>query len=210
MRANPFIRLILPFALATLAASTGLAQTRPIPGTLPLPGEFIPALFPANLKQYLGLSEDQVTQVTTLNQHFDQFLAAKTQRQIQLRIEILQETNRPSLDAMAIGTRYAEMEQIRRDIEAERARTVASIQNTLTEAQKGKLAVLQQALLDYPTACTAISQNVMTVPIRSVFDPLLNNDVIGSTYLSGSFLLAPSCPAPTAAYRVGLYGLPSQ
>jgi hypothetical protein len=207
MRSHLFMRLAVSAALASLMISTGLAQTT----GLPIPGVPVTAQFPASLKQYLGLSDDQVQQITTLNQQLTQAITTKAQRQVQLQLEITQETSRPNLDAMAIGTRYAELEQIRRDIEAERTTTVASMQNILTEVQKGKLAALQHVFREYPIACAAIGQNLITVPTGAAVNPNVNNQIpsgiIGSF---ASFLLAPSpaCPVPTAASRIGFGFVP--
>lgn len=204
MRTNIFIRFVFSLVIASVAASVGLAQT----GLPVVVGDM--TSFPPNLKQYLELSDDQVSQITTLNLNLSQLVSTKTQRQLQLQVEIVQETARPSIDAMAIGSRYAEIEQIRRDIQTERTRTVASAQNILTEAQKGKLTALQQVLRDYPVACAAITTNLMGAGIgASAVNPNLNGPLPGGVpdFSYATFLLGAvsTCPVPTAASRVGAF-----
>lgn len=210
MKMNTFTHLALRALVlaAVVLAPSGFAQTpgRPVPGLYTMP-------FPPMLQQYLGLTDDQVSRVTATNQQLSELSATKAQRQIQLQVEISQEIRRPSPDAAAIGTRYVELEQIRRDLEAERTRTVASVQNILTEPQKGKLTALQQAMRDYPIACAAVTQNLMSfVPAVSgiVTNPNLLTPPTGGVTGYASFLLAPSsasgCSVPVAASRVGIAG----
>lgn len=200
---NSFVQIAFSLGLAILAASTGSAQT-PSPG---LPNPTIPvSQLPTALQQYLGLSDAQASQINSLNQQLAQLLGTKAQRQIQLQIELAQELRRPSLDPMAIGARYIEIEQIRRDIEAERARTAASIQTTLTEAQKGKLTALQVVIRDYPMACQAITQNLLPPVVGMAINPNLNLPLpTGVTGSFASFVLGPGggCPVAAPAYRVG-------
>ncbi len=199
-----FAQMAFTLGLAILTASTGSAQ---IPGS---PNPSIPGVsqLPTALQQYLGLSDAQVSQINALNQQLTQLLETKAQRQIQLQMELAQEMRRPSLDPMAIGARYAEIEQIRRDIEAERARTAASIQITLTEAQKVKLTTLQAVIRDYPMACQAITQNLLPPVAGAVFNPNVNPPLpAGVTGSFASFVLGPGigCPVVASGNRIGRF-----
>ncbi|MCZ2154489.1 MAG: hypothetical protein LC114_11415 [Bryobacterales bacterium] len=206
---SPFAQLAFSLALAILTASTGSAQR------LGSPSPIIPVVpqLPAALQQYLGLSDTQASQINALNQQLTQLLETKAQRQIQLQVELAQEMRRPSLDPIAIGARYAELEQIRRDIEAERARTAASIQTTFTEAQKGKLTALQAVIRDYPMACQAISQNLLPPVAGAVINPNVNPALpAGVTGSFASFVLGSGggCPVVASASRVGLFSPTSE
>ena len=204
MTKRPLAHLAFTLALALLAASTGSAQ---IPGS-PSPGIPVVPQLAATLQQYLGLSEAQSSQINALNQQLTQFLGTKAHRQIQLQVELAQETSRPSLDAMAIGTRYAEIEQIRRDNDAERARTAGSIQNTLTEVQKGKLTALQSVIRDYPMACEAITQNLLTPVAAGAINPNFTPPlpaVVAGSFASFAFAPAAGCPLVVSAARVGRF-----
>lgn len=203
MHRNIIQRFILALGIAVLTISPGFAQTR----GLPVPGIPFTMPFPEDLQRYLGLTADQIARIDTANQQFTQSVSTKAQRQIQLQLEIAQEMARPALDAHAIGVRYVEVEQIRRDIEAERTRTVVSVQSILNEAQKTKLTALQQVLRDYPIACAAIGQNLIAAGTGvTAINPNLPTQITGGiTGSFASFLLSPSpaCPVPVAASRVG-------
>ncbi len=142
-------------ALFVLSVPTALAQ---IPDWLNV------FLFPPELKAYLDLSDDQVARIRQLNSQLDTFQASKGHRQVQVHIEIGQETAKETLDPMALGIRYLELEVIRREIEAERKRTASEVQTVLNPAQKTKLATLQEALRSSSTACAAVHQNLITMP----------------------------------------------
>ena len=206
---SPFVQMALSLGLAILTASTGSAQR------LGSPSPSIPVVpqLPAALQQYIGLSDTQASQINAFNQQLAQLLGTKAQRQIQLQVELAQEMRRPSLDPMAIGARYVELEQIRRDIEAERARTAASIQSTLTEAQKVKLTALQAVIRDYPMACQAITQNLLPPFVAAAINPNVNLPLpAGVTGSFASFVLGPGggCPVAASASRVGLFSPTSE
>jgi hypothetical protein len=69
--------------------------------------------------------------------------------------------SQPSLDATAIGLRYVELEAIRRELEAERKRTVDAIQELLTQVQRTKISALQEVLRTQPLACEAMNHHLM-------------------------------------------------
>lgn len=116
----------------------------------------------ASLVQYLELTPQQAAAISQLNSTYMNFNMQKAQRGGQVQAEIAQETAKPTLDAMALGLRYLELEAIRREMNSEREKTVAAVQNILTAPQKAKLTALQQALSMYSTACEAVSYNLFT------------------------------------------------
>src|SRR4051812_42227081 len=76
----------------------------------------LPQSFPADLLQYLGLADAQVAAINQLNSEYQQTLSPQQQRTAQLQAEIAEQIRQETLDAPAIGVRYAEIESIRRDI----------------------------------------------------------------------------------------------
>lgn len=103
-------------------------------------------IFPPDLKQYLALSDDQVTKISALNAQLSSFQATKFVRQAQVQSEFAEWTAKENLDSLALGLRYAELEAIRREVSDRQTTTVTQIQALLTADQKAKLAVLEQAL----------------------------------------------------------------
>ena len=120
--------------------------------------------FPEQVKQYVGLSDEQVGRIQQANLGLSLFQATKAARQLLVQAEIAQETRKETLDAMALGLRYLELEGIRREIEREQAKTVAAVQALLTDAQKLKVAALVQVMRDYSTACAGVGVNVVPAP----------------------------------------------
>src|SRR6266849_2046642 len=179
--------------LLALSTSVCLAQT-----IVPIPVFF----FPPELKQYLALSDDQVTKISTLNAQLSSFRATKFERQIQVQSEIAEWTAKEVLDSQALGIRYAELEAIRRELNDQQKTTASQIQTLLTVEQKAKLAVLQQALTLYSTACSGVSQNLLSPPI------LFPNVIPASQWFdTTSFLVgaAPCSSIPTAVVRSGVF-----
>ena len=120
--------------------------------------------FPDPLKKYLELTDPQVAEIVTKNERLGRFRSEKMQRQSMVQFEIAQETGRSTLDPMAIGVRYLELETIRRELETEVNKMVAEIQGLLTLAQKARLASLEEVLRQHNTACSALSWNLMSEP----------------------------------------------
>jgi hypothetical protein len=156
--------------------------------------------FPPQVKQYLGLTDEQVVRISALNAALAQFQSAKTARQVQVQIEIAQETGRENLDAMALGLRYLELEAIRRELERERTKVVAAVQALLTGAQKVKVAALQQVMRDYPTACAGVAANavppVVVLPVSRLVPLPLDTDPF--TPVTGAILGPLSLPCGAA------------
>jgi hypothetical protein len=162
-----------------------------------VPTPVLPVFFPPQLKDYLALSDDQATKISGLNSQLRSFQSDKGQRQIQVQLEIAQETAKPSPDPMELGVRYFELEAIRRQLDDQQKSTVSQIQALLTADQKTKLTALQQALSLYPTACSAVGQNLMTVPAPAALIPVISSVPVISPGIS--FGVLTSIPSPACA-----------
>lgn len=124
-----------------------------------------PRFFPPALQSFLELTSDQVTKIEDANSRFRAYEASRSARRIDLQFEISAEISNATIDPMALGLRHREIELIRREVEAERAKTRTEVQAVLTAAQRTKLATLDQALRLQSTACSAVSQNLLVEPI---------------------------------------------
>ena len=165
--------------------------------------------FPPQLKAYLELTDDQIQAITKANTDLNAFRATKLQRQLQVQTELAQEMAKQTLDPMALGLRYMELEAIRRELNAEQQKTATAVQNILTAA------ALQQALRLYPTACSTVEQNVLPtaappgniIPANRI-DPNVGfaSFLLGALPLSdcndglrtGAFTFSPLVPFPAA------------
>jgi hypothetical protein len=160
--------------------------------------------FPPQLKTYLELTDDQVNSIKKANADLDTFRTTKLQRQFQVQAELAEETSKQTPDPMALGLRYVELEAIRRELQAEQQKAATTVQNVLTPSQKTKVAALQQALLLYPTACSAMEQNVLqtAAPVPTNILPIPVNRVDPSGI--ASFLIGPLSNCATSV-RAGSF-----
>ncbi len=148
--------------LAILAIATCLGQAFPE----------IPSSQYAALKQLLGLTDDQVSKMIQAQTENAQFAEGKQRRIAQVNSEIDEETAKSSLDAMALGVRYLELEVICRELRD--AATALPKRNLalLTDGQKVKLKVLEEAVSLAPTISQAQSLQLlpggMFIPARRV------------------------------------------
>jgi hypothetical protein len=140
--------------------------------------------FSPQLKAYLALSDDQVARMATTKSQIASLQLPKLQRQGQLQLEISQETAKTAPDPAALGTRYAELESIRRALDTLQNNTVNQLQMILGADQKVKLAALQQALLLYSTACDAVAQNLLNAPQTRFPTPQIPVNRLSPSYVS--------------------------
>jgi hypothetical protein len=163
-----------------------------------LPGRVVP--FPPALQAYLELSASQVNAIVLLNGASQQFVSEKLRRSVQVQIEIAQETTKPTLDAMALGLRYVELEAIRREIAADQQKTYSEVQKVLTEPQKTKVQALVAAMRMQGLICEAQSQHIIGAPLPGnrlppVLTPgpggVLPGGIIGSILPPGQSILPP-------------------
>jgi hypothetical protein len=120
--------------------------------------------FPPSLQSYLELTRDQVNSIQRHNNALVQLQAEKGRRSAQVQLEIQQETAKTTLDAMALGVRYLELEAIRREVADQQQKTYTEIQKLLTDAQKTKVQALIAAMRMQNLICDAQAQNILLVP----------------------------------------------
>jgi len=187
--------LFFPVILVLLAASA-TAQTVPNPWFYQPLGQ---------AQQYLQLTDAQLQSILSNNGEYNQFAQTKQNRIVQLQTEIAGETAKDALDPMALGVRYAEIETICREMKDQAAVYQQKNTTLLTDPQKAKLQVLQDALKLAPVISDAQSGNLIGT---STYAPLFFSSASGST--SGSAIggvVGPvsGCysPWPTAAVRTG-------
>jgi hypothetical protein len=151
--------------IVTIAACAALlAQTSP-PGQ-PMPGPPIPQ----SLVQYLQLTPDQVRLITQKNNEFNRFVAEKNRRATQVRSEIAVETRKPTLDPMALGLRYMELELIRREISTAEDNLRGELRKAMTAEQVNRLRALEAAMDLVPLYHQAGA--VRLVPPKPVMPPV--------------------------------------
>ncbi len=160
------VRLLL---LALCLAGFVFAQG-PGPGPSPNPDPGAPRwpLFPPELQRYLEPSAAQVAQINILNSQFMGFVARKNVRAAQVQREIREWTSAEQIVPIELGLRYAELEQIQREIRDEEKKTQAAVRAVLTDAQRVKLRVIEEAAKLLPLIWQASAQRLID-PVVSPF-----------------------------------------
>jgi hypothetical protein len=140
------------FVIFALIAIPAAAQGGPQP---PSDG------FPLELRNYFGLSDDQVRQIVFANETYQSAAGVQAAKMQQLQQQIDAETQRPVLDPITLGNLYVASEQARRAQQAARTQAINAIVAVLTPAQRVKLQALQDALNLQPLIDLAVKQNFL-------------------------------------------------
>lgn len=146
--------------LFLIAAWPALAQNTPS-------GDMMPIRFPLypQLTKYLDLKADQLLALAQVKIEWQAYLAAKTRRVAQVESEISQITHADMVDAPALGVRYAELEAICREARETDSSLQKKARKTLTDAQRTKLAVLEQAYALLPVIGEADDALLLDAPL---------------------------------------------
>jgi hypothetical protein len=150
------INLRLSLSLLILSCISAQAQVI-IPGPNP-PPPF------QQVKGYLGLTDAQVSQIVLNLNDYGRLVAQRQQRMFQVQSEIQQETAKSPLDPAALGIRYAEIETICRNVKDEAIAAQDRNLTLLTDAQKAKLKVLEDAAKLFPIISEASNAGLLNAP----------------------------------------------
>src|SRR5882762_5323078 len=124
--------------------------------TLPPPQQAL-----SQLRQFLSLNDAQVSAILQSNGEYNTF-SSQQQRQIQnAQSQIAVEIAKDQIDPMAVGTLYAGIESACRDLRDKAATSQKQNISILTDAQKAKLNVLNDAIKLAPTILEAQSGNLL-------------------------------------------------
>ncbi len=147
---NIMKQLLITFCIAASA----WPQINPLP--LPPSQQAFP-----QLKQYLTLTDAQISAIVQNNADYNAF-SLQQQRQIQnAQLQISVETARDPLDPMAIGTLYAGIESACRELKDKAASALRLNVGILTDAQRVKLAALNDAMKLAPVISEAQFGNLL-------------------------------------------------
>ncbi len=164
------------------------------------------------LRQFFGLSDDQVNGILKENIDYNSF-SLQQQRQIQnAQSQIALETNKDQLDPMEIGTLYAGIESACRELKDRAVTSQRQNVSILTDGQKAKLSVLNEAVKLAPIISAAEFGNLLgsvgsppsTFDTGSTLfgrlDPAFPSGVLGcATQFRGSFVFGSTIPASRMA-----------
>jgi hypothetical protein len=145
---NRLPRVLMLCPCLALSAWSQISPTLPLQ---PLP----------ELQQFLGLTDTQVTAIFQNNSDYEKFTFQQQQQIQQAQFQIAVETAKAQLDPMAIGTLYAQIETTCRSLRDKAAAAQQQNIAVLTDAQKAKLNVLNDAVKLAPTIAEAQSENLL-------------------------------------------------
>ncbi len=118
------------------------------------------------LKQLLGLTDDQISKMIQVQTENAMFAEGRQRRSFHVNGEIDEETAKASVDALALGVRYLELEVICREMRDAAAKIPKKNLALLTDGQRVKLKVLEDAVNLAPTISQA--QSLQLLPSGNV------------------------------------------
>jgi hypothetical protein len=174
------------------------------------------------VQQFLGLSDDQVKAILQNNGDYNTFASQQQQRISLAQGQILVETAKNSLDPMAIGALYAGIETACRDLFDRAATSQKRNLSILTDSQRTKLNVLDDAIKLAPIISQAQSGNLLgsagspplsfiteTLPVTSRLIPNLVSGVsgCGGNGVIPLVIYDPINPVPIGSSQIGVAGV---
>jgi hypothetical protein len=158
------------------------------------------------LKDFLQLSDSQLQTILSNNDAYNRFASAKQSRISQVQREIASETAKDILDPMALGVRYAEIEATCRGMKDQAIAYQKKNVDVLTDPQKAKLQLLQDAMKLAPVISDAQSGNLMgTFTYAPGFYTSTSGSATSASLISSIIGAASGCYLPflTNAVRSG-------
>src|SRR5882762_2616829 len=143
---KPFLAALL---LCPLLAISAWPQTTMFPQPL------------SQVKQFLSLTDSQVTAILQNNQAYNEFSFQQQQAIQHAQSQIAIETAQDPLDPIALGTLYAGIESACRDLRSKAASSQTQNISILADAQKAKLNMLNDAMKMAPIISEAQSGNLL-------------------------------------------------
>ena len=116
--------------------------------------------FYEQLKDFLQLSDSQLQTILGHNDEYNRYADRQRRRMDQVHTELAAETAKETLDPMALGVRYAEIESICRDLKNQAVTSQQKNTSVLSNPQKAKLQVLQDAMKLAPVISQGLSANL--------------------------------------------------
>lgn len=158
------------------------------------------ASFSLPLKQFLDLTDAQVLMLVKISDAFSQTVREKQIRITQLQFEINDQTAKDPIDPMELGVRYAEIAQIQKDLRSQQTAVRAAVRQVLTDAQRAKVKMLDDAAKLQPLISEAVCVGFIDSPPPTL--PALRISAIGIG--AGGYFSVPGfafgCPGGTGFF----------
>lgn len=157
-RSSRFLRSslrILALATTWFVANGAVSWAQTIPD--PSPG-YQPL---GRIKAFLQLSDVQLQSLLTINDEYNRWAFGRQSRIAEVQAELVEETDRSPLSPYAIGIRYAEIETICREMRDEAYKYRTYNLNVLSQDQKARLKVLEEAMQLFSVVLEGQSGNLI-------------------------------------------------
>lgn len=122
--------------------------------------------FPISVREYLALTDAQVTSLFSASASYNDFYARKQNRLTDIQLAIADLTASPAADSLALGSLYIEMGQIGQQIKEKAAQLRDAALSQLNSAQSSQVKTLQ-TVQDYSNAglfANAIGCKLLVLP----------------------------------------------
>lgn len=167
----------------------------------------------AQATEFLHLSDAQLQAILTNNDAYNRWASEKQTRIRQVQTEIADETSKEPLDPNALGIRYAEIGSICREMKDRANQHRTRNMDVLSQDQKAKLKVLEDAMKLAPVISEAQYGNLMGGFTSAPYAFTSTSIGIGGSVIGGIIGPANGCylpfpvvvrePFPTAVVRTG-------
>ncbi len=118
-------------------------------------------VFPIAVREYLGLSDGQVSAIFNASAAYSDYYARQQNAIADLQVQIRDETTKPSPDPSVLGMKYVQLAAIGQDLRDRDTQLRQSARATLTPAQMTQLSILQTAVTLAPLITAAESCNLL-------------------------------------------------
>ena len=115
----------------------------------------------AQLQEFLELSDSQVEAILRNNDEINQWIAEKEARASRVVAEMAAETVKDAPEPLALGVRYVELELLCRELSSKTAEFRKKNAATLSDPQRLKLKVLEEAIRLAPVINEAQTGNLL-------------------------------------------------
>lgn len=129
------------------------------------PGDPMPVRLWPQIVRYLELTPPQILELVQIQAEWSRYLAVKQRRVAQVESELRDETLAEVLDPVALGLRYMELEAICRESRDMDRKLHGQARRLMTEPQRAKLAVLEEAYRLLPVIVEADAAKLVDAPM---------------------------------------------
>jgi len=192
-----------------LTATVAMAQTRPVNppqrsldrGMNQLQGNIqrVPGAGLTQLKEYLGLTDDQITDIRTLQKTQREQLRPLAQQMAQTSRQLREELQKEPVDSAVVSNLRAQIKALTAELQAKQKEYTQQLRATLNADQQAKLAELEEAMKQRDADLRAIARQAAML---GLIDAPRNSGGLRGNFRRG-FMNRPVPPNAPSAQPLG-------